>query len=95
MEIKQHAHVIITMAPTPSWECYDIETCEMWERIKGLCIVANFLVEVFVYEKIFQNKLNAKRCEIKVLYETLCIWLKNCSKILYTLVNGLQLFKKQ
>jgi hypothetical protein len=73
MEIKQHAHVIKTMAPTPLWECYDIETREMWERIKGLCIVANFLG--FVYEKIFQNKFNAKRCEIKVLYEALCILL--------------------
>jgi hypothetical protein len=30
-------------APTPLWECYDIETREMWERIKGLCIVANLL----------------------------------------------------
>jgi hypothetical protein len=27
MEIKQPAHVLKTMAPTPLWECYDIETC--------------------------------------------------------------------
>ncbi len=43
MGIKQHAHVLNTMAPTPLWECYGIETYEMWERRKGLYIVANFL----------------------------------------------------
>ncbi len=43
MGIKQHAHVVNTMAPTPLWECYGIETYEMWERRKGLGIVANFL----------------------------------------------------
>jgi hypothetical protein len=29
MGIKQHAHVVNTMALTPLCECYDIETCEM------------------------------------------------------------------
>jgi hypothetical protein len=43
MEIKQHAHVLKTMALAPLWECYEVATCEMWERIKDLCIVANFL----------------------------------------------------
>jgi hypothetical protein len=43
MAIKQRAHVVNTMAPTLLCECYDIETCEMQERKKGLCVVANFL----------------------------------------------------
>jgi len=43
MGIKQHDHVVNTMAPTPLCECYDIETCEMFQRRKGLCVVANFL----------------------------------------------------
>jgi len=29
----------------------------------------------FVYKKVFQNKLNVKKCEIKVLYWALCILL--------------------
>jgi hypothetical protein len=44
MGIKQHAHVVNTMAPIPFMEVYDIETC-MWNmgKEKGfLCIVANF-----------------------------------------------------
>jgi hypothetical protein len=29
MGIKQHAHVVNTMALIPLCECYDIKTCEM------------------------------------------------------------------
>jgi hypothetical protein len=47
-----------TMAPlTPLWECYDIETCEMWEKEEMVCVLLPISwVEVFfVYEKGFPN----------------------------------------
>jgi hypothetical protein len=39
--------------PCPFTRCYDIETCEMWERIKGLCTVNNFLGWSFCLWKSF------------------------------------------
>jgi hypothetical protein len=63
MGIKQPTHVFNTMAPTLLWECYDIETCECGKGEK-VCVLSTISwVEVFVYEKVFQNKLNVERCE--------------------------------
>jgi hypothetical protein len=43
--------------------------CRKGEKVWVLLPIS--WVEVFVYEKVFQNNLNAKRCEIKVLYQAL------------------------
>ncbi len=67
-----------TMAPlTPLWECYDIETCEMWEKEEMVCVLLPISwVEVFLFmRKVFQTKLNAERCDIKILYWAPCILL--------------------
>jgi hypothetical protein len=43
---------------------------------KKVCVLLQISwVDGFVYEKIFQNKLNAKKCEIKVLYQALSMLL--------------------
>jgi hypothetical protein len=60
----------------PLWECYGIETYEMWERRKGLCTVANFLGwSSCLFEGFPKWTHCAERCEIKVLYWALCILL--------------------
>jgi hypothetical protein len=69
--IKQRAHVVNIMAPTLLCECYDLKHVKCKKGKKVYVLLQISWVEVFVYEKIFQNKLNAKRCEIKVLYQTL------------------------
>jgi hypothetical protein len=65
------------MVPIPFMEVYDVETC-MWNmgKEKGFVYCCQFLgLKIFVYEKVFQNKLNVKKCEIIVLYRALCILL--------------------
>jgi hypothetical protein len=49
MGLKQHAHVCQHNGPlTPLWECYDIETCEMWEKEEMVCVLLPISwVEVF------------------------------------------------
>jgi hypothetical protein len=40
--------------------------CETWERRKGSCVLLPISrAKYFVYEKVFQNKLNVKKCEVK------------------------------
>jgi hypothetical protein len=47
--------------------------CGKGEKV---CVLSTISwVEVFVYEKVFQNKLNVDRCEIKVMDQTHCILL--------------------
>jgi hypothetical protein len=62
----------------------------MWNvgKEKRFVCCCQFLgwVEVFVYEKVFQNKLNAERCEIKVLYRVLSILLTIVQR--YTHISG-------
>jgi hypothetical protein len=52
----------------------------LWELRRFLGLRVCVLLPIsrakdFVYEKVFQNKLNVKKCEIKVLYWALCILL--------------------
>jgi hypothetical protein len=79
--------MLLTQSPLPFYVNAMILKHVKCRKGKKVCVLLQISwVEVFVYEKVFQNKLNTKRCEIKVLYHALFMLLTIVQR--YTHISG-------
>ncbi len=76
MGFKQNAHVCQHNGSLPLYENAMILKHVKCGKEEMVCVLLPISwVEVFIYEKVFQNKLNVERCDIKILYWAPCILL--------------------
>ncbi len=63
MGIKQPTRVLNTMVPTLYGNDMTLKHVKCGKGEKVCVLLTNSWVEVFVYEKVFPNKLNVERCD--------------------------------